>query len=79
MKVKAIIKTNCSKCEWAKNQLKHYPVEWFNFDTDEEARELAKKHNISTTPTFLMFQDENIIVITRSVLSVKKFVENRNV
>ncbi len=78
MKVKAISKTNCPKCEWAKDQLRYYPVEWFNFDTDEEAGELAREYNLDATPAFLVFQDDGNVVAVRSVLAVKKLVD-RNI
>lgn len=75
MKIKAITKTNCPKCEWAKNQLKQHPIEWLDFDTDEEARELAREYNLNATPAFLIFQDNGNVITTQSVLYVRKLIE----
>lgn len=75
MKVKAIAKIHCFKCEWAREKLKDYPIEWLDFDGDEEARELSRKYNLNTVPVFLIFQDGESVVTTRSVLAVRKFVE----
>jgi len=79
MKVKAITKTHCPKCEWAKEKLKDYPIQWLNFDRDEEARDLSRKYYLNVVPVFLMFQDGKNVVIMRSVLSVRKsFEQDRN-
>ncbi len=75
MKVKAITKTNCFKCEWAKEKLKDFPVEWLDFDKDEDAIELTRKHNLNIVPSFLIFQDGEDTIVTQSALYVKKFLD----
>ena len=71
MKIKAISKTNCFKCKWAKEKLAGAPIEWVLGD---EVEELAKKYNLNAIPTFLIFQEGKDVIITQSVLAVQKYL-----
>lgn len=75
MKIKAITKTRCFKCDWAKEKLKDCPIQWLDFDRDEEARDLSEEYDLDMVPVFLIFQDGGNVITTRSVLSVRNFIE----
>lgn len=79
MRIELITQENCPKCEWFKEyvfpalKLKGYYIE--NRGIEEYDLNFLKNHDIKNTPTLLIFNHKNELLILNKGLTLKNVEE----